>query len=114
MSKLHKHLLLAAGALMLALGIGACAASMQASAAPGLVSGLDPAAPPLVQHGHQVYITDCASCHRARIPQNYSKERWAIVLPRMEKRAKLSEDDAKAVEAYINASLNCASAPTAQ
>jgi hypothetical protein len=91
------------GAVALLLtGIAACAGSPRTGSA-----GLLPAdAPPQIQRGHGVYITDCASCHRAREPRTYSRERWDAALPRMEAKARLSGDDSKALEAYIAASLS--------
>ena len=92
------------GVLVLAVGVGACAGSLPLPT-PDLPGGGDPASAALITRGYGVYTTDCASCHRARVPRNYSKERWDRVLPRMESRAKLARDDARAVEAYIGAAL---------
>lgn len=48
------------------------------------------------------YALKCAgSCHRIYKPHEYTAEQWREILPDMAKRAKLTEAEAKRIEAYL-------------
>lgn len=56
--------------------------------------------------GAEIYSSKCTQCHGAKIIDNYSKERWDQVLPNMINKAKLDENDAAKVTAYVEWELN--------
>jgi cytochrome c553 len=60
-------------------------------------------APDMVALGKTVYETKCGRCHALKKTDNYSAERWKEVLVNMIPKAKLNEDEAKQVTAYVNA-----------
>lgn len=52
--------------------------------------------------GKTVYSTSCVKCHKAKVIDEYSKEQWAGILPKMIIKAKLDETQANQVTQYIN------------
>jgi cytochrome c5 len=54
-----------------------------------------------IQHGKQVWETSCKRCHKLYAPESHTVKQWERILPRMEKRAKLSEMDGAKVRGYI-------------
>lgn len=54
-----------------------------------------------IAQGAQIMSTSCNRCHKLREPQKYTVEKWERVLKRMIPKAKLSEQDADLVKAYI-------------
>lgn len=61
-----------------------------------------------LSQGRALYITACARCHRPEPVVRYAPQRWREILPRMFTRAKLGPDDAEAVEAYVQLTLQAA------
>ena len=59
---------------------------------------------PTVQigEGQSLFVSKCAKCHDLPVIDNYSKERWKDILPKMVVKAKLTDKEASKVEAYIN------------
>jgi cytochrome c5 len=56
-----------------------------------------------LQRGRAVYVSDCARCHEAKMPDDITVEDWHVILPGMAWNAGISEADEDAVEAYIKA-----------
>ena len=56
-----------------------------------------------VNHGHEVYIAACNTCHGYPAPDAVGDDKWPGVLDVMGKQAKLSDNDSAAVLAYIMA-----------
>lgn len=54
-----------------------------------------------LQRGRAVYVTDCARCHEAMMPEDVSREDWHVILPGMAWNSGISAADEDAVEAYI-------------
>ncbi len=61
-----------------------------------------------LSQGRALYITACARCHRPEPVVRYAPQRWREILPRMFARAKLGPDEAEAVEAYVQLTLQAA------
>jgi cytochrome c5 len=51
--------------------------------------------------GKNLYETNCAKCHALRLPAEHSKEKWGPILQKMQRKAKLSDDEITAVKEYI-------------
>lgn len=54
-----------------------------------------------IQHGHSVYILQCAQCHGYMKPQDFFDDEWEDTLPDMIGHAGLSSSDEQAVLAYV-------------
>ena len=61
-----------------------------------------------LSQGRALYITACARCHRPEPVVRYAPQRWHQILPRMFARARLGPDEAEAVEAYVQLTLQAA------
>jgi mono/diheme cytochrome c family protein len=56
-----------------------------------------------VNHGHEVYIAQCNKCHGYPAPDAVGEDKWPGVMDLMGKKARLSDKDTAAVQAYIMA-----------
>ncbi|MEE9129583.1 MAG: hypothetical protein V3T84_06155 [Phycisphaerales bacterium] len=61
-----------------------------------------------LSQGRVLYITACARCHRPEPVVRYAPQRWRQILPRMSARARFGPDEAEAVEAYVQMTLQAA------
>jgi cytochrome c1 len=52
-------------------------------------------------NGFELYKANCAKCHKLKKEMNYSKEKWAKILPRMAKKAKLNAAQEKSISDYV-------------
>jgi cytochrome c5 len=50
--------------------------------------------------GKDLYDTRCAECHDLPRPQEYNKEKWAIILDRMKDKAQLDDKSFNLVKQY--------------
>jgi hypothetical protein len=69
-----------------------------------------------LETGRRIYTGahKCAHCHRPRPINNYDREYWAqSIMPRMSKKAGLSEVEERYLMEYIVAACDAASAPHA-
>lgn len=57
--------------------------------------------PQQLEEGKMVFETSCNKCHKLKGPETRSVAKWERVLPRMSSKAKLSDDDAAKVRAYV-------------
>ncbi len=56
--------------------------------------------------GKDLYELKCQKCHRLHSPDEFTQDKWQNkVLPKMSKKAKLTDDELKSVETYLFA--NC-------
>lgn len=60
-------------------------------------------APDMIALGKTVFETKCGRCHGLKKTDDYTQERWKEVLVYMIPKAKLNDDEAKQVTAYVNA-----------
>ncbi len=61
-----------------------------------------------LSQGRALYITACARCHRPEPVVRYTREHWRRILARMSARARFGLDEAEAVEAYVQLTLQAA------
>ena len=79
----------------------ACAATLpMASERDAMLSGV-----PLrdLHKGRERYVAKCSGCHRLYAPAEYNDEEWAVHVPAMRKKARLSDDDIEAILDYVTA-----------
>ncbi len=55
-----------------------------------------------VASGYELYTNECGRCHKLKTVDNYSREDWNGILPRMAKKAKLEGEQEQTIDAYIN------------
>jgi cytochrome c5 len=59
-----------------------------------------------IQAGKDLYSLKCQKCHRLHKPDEFTQDKWENkVLPKMSKKAKLTDDQLKSIETYLFA--NC-------
>jgi len=51
--------------------------------------------------GQTVYVNRCGRCHYLKTAQDYTKQQWQNILKSMIPKAKLNDDEAKQVTAYV-------------
>lgn len=84
--------------LLLVCAVGGCSASLympterDASHAESLDALL---------RGRELYVRHCGSCHNLHPPERFSETRWREVMPDMQRRAKISDEDARHVLQYV-------------
>ena len=86
-------------------GLLSCATSFEGLQAPEEVAarmtqkgGIDVAA---LRNGRAILVTDCTSCHRLYLPNEYKPQEWADIIPKMGRRASLTERQVRELETYI-------------
>lgn len=52
-------------------------------------------------NGKAIFKEKCARCHRYRLPETRTAEKWPGIIDRMAKKAKLNEDQKAAVLAFV-------------
>ena len=55
-----------------------------------------------VASGYELYTNKCGRCHKLKTVDNYSREDWNDILPRMAKKAKLEGEQEQTIDTYIN------------
>jgi hypothetical protein len=58
-----------------------------------------------LQNAKKLYVKKCSSCHNLYLPSRFSYDKWRISLIKMQKNAKISDQDKWLILKYI--SLNC-------
>ena len=51
--------------------------------------------------GQTIYTSRCGRCHGLKKPENYTQQRWENILKKMIPKAKLNDDEANQVTAYV-------------
>jgi mono/diheme cytochrome c family protein len=64
---------------------------------------ISPATPEFIAAGKQVYEGNCNRCHDLKAPDAYTAERWDGILKSMIPKARITDDQAKQVTAYVRA-----------
>lgn len=54
-----------------------------------------------IEEGKSIYMAHCNKCHGYKEPESHTVNKWERVLPSMSKKAKLDEDQAGKVRAYV-------------
>jgi mono/diheme cytochrome c family protein len=57
----------------------------------------------LASAGQTVYTNRCARCHGLKKTENYTQQQWENILKGMIPKARLNDDEAKQVTAYVMA-----------
>ena len=56
-----------------------------------------------LESGRVLFTANCDKCHGLKAPERYTKEKWANVMPRMQKKSKLSGDEGQLILQYVQA-----------
>lgn len=51
--------------------------------------------------GKKLFESHCDNCHKLKVPESRSVDKWEKVLPRMVNRSKLNDKEAGQVRAYV-------------
>jgi cytochrome c5 len=51
--------------------------------------------------GKTIYVNRCGRCHGLKNTENYTQQRWENILKSMIPKARLNDDEAKQVTAYV-------------
>lgn len=54
-----------------------------------------------LEHGRELYVARCASCHHLYLPRDEAVSKWPAVLDDMGARAHLSPDERQAIERFL-------------
>ena len=54
-----------------------------------------------LQVGREIYINSCGDCHNLYLPEKRSVEKWNLIFPKMQKKAKLNDYDMGLIKIYI-------------
>lgn len=54
-----------------------------------------------VEEGKMLYSQKCGKCHDLKVIDNYTKDQWANILPKMGVKAKLTDAEYAQVNAYV-------------
>ncbi|MCG2611759.1 cytochrome c [Flavobacterium sp. SM15] len=57
------------------------------------------------QHGKGLYEQNCAKCHKLFEPSKHNAEEWKVTLARMQKKAKISDEDTASIYGYLTAGM---------
>ncbi|MFB9079522.1 cytochrome c [Flavobacterium procerum] len=60
---------------------------------------------PELLEGKNLYENSCAKCHKLYEPKKFDKEKWAPILVRMQKKAKLDDVKMASITNYIHSQL---------
>ena len=66
-----------------------------------------------VELGRRHYVGECARCHSAVAPADYTEDTWNGILARMARKSALSSADMVAVKAYVVSAIDASRAPAA-
>jgi cytochrome c5 len=59
-----------------------------------------------VVHGKDLYNNSCARCHKLFAPTDFTRQDWAPILVRMQKKAKLDDAQMASITTYIHSEAN--------
>ena len=54
-----------------------------------------------LETGRALYVLKCSGCHTLRLPSVYSEERWPAILDKMQKRAKITDDEKQQILQFV-------------
>ncbi len=52
--------------------------------------------------GRKVYVDNCSNCHSLYRPEHFTKNEWAKVMPVMQKKAKIDNEQRKMIVKYLS------------
>lgn len=56
---------------------------------------------PELAEGKTLFVNNCAKCHNLKNPNNYTTEEWKPILLRMQKKAKISDEEREKIQNYV-------------
>jgi mono/diheme cytochrome c family protein len=56
---------------------------------------------PELAEGKVLYENNCANCHKLYDPNKFSAEQWTPIVLRMQKKAKISDEEREKIYAYL-------------
>ena len=59
------------------------------------------ATPEALDQGRTIYIAKCSGCHTLRLPSVYAEERWPAILDKMQKRAKITDEQKEEILHFV-------------
>lgn len=51
--------------------------------------------------GRSLYINKCGSCHNLYLPELYTQAQWLKVMPSMQKKAKITDEESKQITDFL-------------
>lgn len=54
-----------------------------------------------MEEGKTIFLGSCGKCHDLKEPETLTVDKWERILPRMSKKAKLEDEQAGKVRAYV-------------
>lgn len=54
-----------------------------------------------LMNGRTLYINKCGSCHNLHLPEQYTQKQWLKVMPEMQKRAKVTDEESKQIIDFL-------------
>jgi nitrate/TMAO reductase-like tetraheme cytochrome c subunit len=55
----------------------------------------------ILQTGRTLYTNHCGSCHNLHLPEKYTQKHWLEKMPEMQRKAKISDSDAKLITNFL-------------
>ena len=79
--------------------IAACATKLYIPAIPDSVeSGISVEN---LTRGRSLYVKNCSDCHTLYLPEKRTSAKWELVFPKMQKKAKVSDNDMELIKGYV-------------
>ena len=57
------------------------------------------------QHGKSLFEANCGKCHKLFEPSKHNPEEWKVTLARMQKKAKISDEETASIYNYLTAGM---------
>jgi hypothetical protein len=51
--------------------------------------------------GRTLYTNHCGSCHNLHLPEQYTQTHWEKEMPDMQRKAKISDEEAKLISSFV-------------
>lgn len=61
----------------------------------------DPVQQERLLKGRKLYVEICSSCHNLHLPKSYTAEEWKQNIDKMQKRAKISDEQKELIYEYV-------------
>ncbi len=71
-----------------------------------IVETVSPEIPLELQQGKKLYDNSCGKCHKLYEPKDYTAESWKPIVARMQKKARLDDNEITLVYNYLVSELN--------
>lgn len=52
--------------------------------------------------GRKIYVNNCSNCHSLYRPEHFTKREWAKVIPVMQKKAKINNEQRNMIVKYLS------------